>query len=93
MSDISPEAVEVPKAVETPPDAPAQKPKQFLLVADEFTMAVMSKIMPGMLFVEVQGMAMKDNDTHMLLVNPKAVPAAPPVATTAAVTDEPEKSA
>lgn len=61
------------KAQEIPVDAgqtAVPKPKQYLLMADELHMAILSKIMPGILFVQVEGMAMQNNDTHMLLVNP-----------------------
>lgn len=57
------------------PIEPITMPKQYLLMADEATMIMIGKIMPGMLFVQVEGMAMKDNDGHMLLVNPIAKPA------------------
>lgn len=46
------------------------KPKQYLLMADEMTMAILGRIMPGMLFVQVEGLAMQGNSDHMLLVNP-----------------------
>ncbi len=74
MSDIQLETpVETPKVNESAPSV-APKPKQYLMVTDEITMIMMSKIIPGLQFVEVQGMAMKDNDTHFLLVNPKPQP-------------------
>jgi hypothetical protein len=58
----------------TTAEAPA-KPKQYLIMADELHMAILGKIIPGILFVQVEGMAMKDNSDHMLLVNPIAKPA------------------
>lgn len=48
----------------------APKPKQYLIMADEMHMALLGKLLPGLLFVQVEGMAMQGNDTHMLLVNP-----------------------
>lgn len=45
-----------------------RKSKQYLLMVDEIHMAILSKIVPGLLFVQVEGMAMQNNDTHMLLV-------------------------
>lgn len=69
---------EAPAPTETPAVPP--KPKQYLLMADELHMALLSKLLPGMLFVQVEGMGMQNNSTHMLLVNPVA---APPVATQA----------
>lgn len=62
----------------TASEAPA-KAKQYLLMADELHMAVLSKIIPGLLFVQVEGMAMQGNDNHMLLVNPIAKPVPPTV--------------
>jgi hypothetical protein len=55
-------------------EAPAPKPKQYLLMVDEVTMTILGRILPTLLFVEVEGMNMKDNETHSLLVNPKAKP-------------------
>lgn len=55
---------------EVAPEAPVSKPKQYLLMADEITMTILGKIMPGLLFVQVEGMAMQGNDNYMLLVNP-----------------------
>lgn len=67
---------------ETPVEAPVQdqavlevappKPKQYLIMADELHMAMLGKLLPGLLFVQVEGMAMQNNSTHMLLVNPVA---------------------
>jgi len=62
----------VPEAVEAPP-----KPKQYLVMVDELSRAIIGKIMPGILFVEIEGMAMEGNANHMLLVNP--VPKVEPV--------------
>lgn len=53
----------------------APKPKQYLIMTDEIHRAILGKIMPGILFVQVEGMAMKDNSDHMLLVNPIVKPA------------------
>lgn len=62
---------EAAQVAEAPP-----RSKQYLIMADEMHMAILGKIMPGILFVQVEGMAMKDNSDHMLLVNPIAKPAA-----------------
>jgi hypothetical protein len=64
QAEVVPEA---PQTAEAPP-----KPKQYLIMADELHMAILGKIVPGLLFVQVEGMAMKDNSDHMLLVNPVA---------------------
>jgi hypothetical protein len=67
---------EVQASVEAAQTAEApSKPKQYLIMADELHMAILGKIIPGILFVQVEGMAMKDNSDHMLLVNPIAKPA------------------
>jgi hypothetical protein len=72
---------EVPAAEAAPAPVEAPKPKQFLIMADELHMAMLGKLLPGLLFVQVEGMAMQNNDTHMLLVNPlpKVAPATAPV--------------
>ena len=61
---------EAPAPVEAP-----KPPKQYLLVVDELNMAMLGRLMPGLLFVQVEGLAMENNKTHMLLVNP--LPAKP----------------
>lgn len=57
-------------------EAPVQKPKQYLLMVDEMAMSMLGKLLPGMLFVQIEGMSMQGNDNHMLLVSPinKPVP-------------------
>ena len=60
--------------------APEQpKPKQFLLMVDEIGMAFMSKVMPNITFVEIQGMNMQGNDGFQFLVNPIPKPVVAPV--------------
>lgn len=54
--------------------APAPKPKQYLLLADELHMAMLGKLMPGLMFVQVEGLAIQNNDSYMMLVNPIAKP-------------------
>ena len=46
------------------------KPKQYLLMADELHMAMLGKLIPGLMYVQVQGMAIAGNSDHMMLVNP-----------------------
>lgn len=48
----------------------AVKPKQYLLLADEMHRVLLGRLIPGILFVEVEGINMKDNDGYMLLANP-----------------------
>ena len=47
-----------------------EKSKQYLLMADQLHMALFSKLMPGLQFIEVEGIAMKDNKKYNLLANP-----------------------
>jgi hypothetical protein len=49
---------------------PVPKPNQYLIVVDDYHMAMLSKLMPGVLFVLVEGMTIKDNPNHQVLVNP-----------------------
>jgi len=55
-----------------------EKRKQYLVLADEMHMALLGKLMPGILFIEVEGLAMPHDPTRMLLVNPVNAPAATP---------------
>lgn len=57
------------------------KPKQYLLLIDDIGMAFLSKVMPGITYVEVSGMNMQGTDGFQFLVTP--VPK--PVVTTAPV--------
>lgn len=50
------------------------KLKQYLLLADELHMSILGKLMPGLLFVEVEGLPMKDSTEYMLLANPVQKP-------------------
>lgn len=60
----------VPEEAVIPAEEVAPKPKQYLLMVDEASMIFLGKLIPAMLFVQVEGLAMKDNDQYMLLVNP-----------------------
>lgn len=65
-----------------PPQSPEiPNPKQYLLMADEVHMTLLSKIMPGIRFVQVEGMPIENNDTHIFLVNrlPKTDAAIKPI--------------
>ena len=51
--------------------------RQYLIMVDEMHMALLNKMMPGMLFIQIEGMSMADNPKYQVLVNPlpqKAVP-------------------
>lgn len=62
---------QVPVAEEQP------KPKQYLMMIDEIGAAFLGKICPGIQFVQVEGINMTGNETHMALVSPIAKPAQP----------------
>lgn len=51
------------KSVEAPP-------KSFLIMTDEITMAMLGKLFPSLRFLQVEGLPIKDNTSHMLLANP-----------------------
>lgn len=53
--------------------------KQYLIMADEVHMAVIGKMMPGIRFVEVQGINIDSQPNHTFLVNPKPVAEDKPV--------------
>jgi len=46
-----------------------EKPKQYLLMVDQLNMVLLSKMMPTLLFVEVEGYINGDGK-HQFLVNP-----------------------
>jgi len=48
------------------------KAKQYILMTDEITMMMISKMIPSIVFLEVQGMNMQGDSEHMLLVTPVA---------------------
>lgn len=50
------------------------KPKQYLLMVDDVTMAILGRLTPTMRFLEVEGMNMEGNDKCMLLVSPTRKP-------------------
>jgi hypothetical protein len=47
-----------------------EKPKQYLVMVDMIGLSCMAKLMPGLQFVEVEGMSIPDNKNHQLLVTP-----------------------
>lgn len=56
MSDVIPQALPVSK--------------QFLMVVDEASVMVFNKLMPSIVFVPVEGLSIKDDPLHMVLVSP-----------------------
>lgn len=55
------------------------KVKNYLLMIDDMSMMFLSKLIPGMKFVEVEGMSMIDNPGYQVLVNPLPKPVEAPV--------------
>ena len=58
-----------------PPQEPTQdvappKPKQYLLMIDESMVAHLGKIFPCIMYVQVEGVKMNDNEAYTVLVNP-----------------------
>lgn len=69
---------ETPVSVPAPaPEAP--KPKQYLLMIDDIGAAFLSRLCPSIQLVQVEGIHMQGNDTHMALVSPMAKPLPQPV--------------
>jgi hypothetical protein len=46
------------------------KPKQYLIMVDELSMAMLGKLCPGIVYLEVTGMPITDNPNYQVLVNP-----------------------
>ncbi len=44
--------------------------KQYLIMVDDLHRALLAKMIPGMLYVQVEGMNMADNPKYQVLVNP-----------------------
>lgn len=51
------------------------KSKQYLLMVDEISVALLSRICPSIQFVQVEGIKMQNNETHMALVTPMVLSA------------------
>lgn len=57
--------------------APAHKPKQYLLMVDEINAALLGRVFPSIQMVQVEGINMQGNETHMALVTPMVKPVQP----------------
>ena len=55
-------------------------PKQYLLMVDESSMQLMMRILPTMIFVQVEGIKVNGQDNHQFLVNPLQKPLEMPIA-------------
>jgi hypothetical protein len=44
--------------------------KQYLLMVDEVSMAILGKLLPSIKYVAVEGMFLKDNANYQMLVSP-----------------------
>ncbi len=58
------------KLPEDNPEIPIPRPKQYILLADEMHMIMLSKIMPGLQFLIIEGMNIPNNPDFLLLANP-----------------------
>lgn len=48
------------------------QPKQYLMVVDEITMAIMGRIMPGIRYLQVEGAPTQGDANYQVLVTPVA---------------------
>lgn len=74
LEDLSQMSLDLASCKDIPQEQLPPKPKQYLLLADEMHMTLISRLMPGLLFVQVEGLSMKDSAEYMLLVNPVSKP-------------------
>lgn len=44
--------------------------KRYLVLADELHRALLGRLMPGLMFTEVEGIRIKESDGYAVLVNP-----------------------
>jgi len=51
---------------------PVVNPKQYLLMVNEVSMLMLSKMFNGLKFLEVEGMPIKENENVMVMVTPIA---------------------
>lgn len=49
------------------------KQKQYLLAVNDHGMVLLSTMMPGLQFICVEGLDIKDNEHYRLLANPKNI--------------------
>ncbi len=61
VTDVTP-MTEVPEAL--------KPPKQYLLMVNEISMIMLSKMLNGIQFLEVEGMPIKENENVMVMVTP-----------------------
>lgn len=69
--EVKQEEVVAPEAAPAPIAPP--KRKEFFLMVDEIQMSLLSRVLPGIQYVEVQGMNIKDVPNHLLLVTPAKI--------------------
>lgn len=51
-------------------------PKQYMLIVDEISMAMLSQMMPKLIFVQVMGRYLDGDDNNQFLVSPSPKPKA-----------------
>lgn len=66
-----------PQTPESPVSPP--KPKQYLLMVDELNAALLGRVFPAIQMVQIEGINMDGNATHMALVTPKPAPQPVPI--------------
>lgn len=73
--EVKQEEVVAPEAAPAAEQLPLLPPKrkEFFLMVDEIQMSLLSRVLPGIQYVEVQGMNIKDVPNHLLLVTPAKV--------------------
>lgn len=49
-------------------------PKQYLILVDELSKAILGKLCPGLAYVEVTGMPITGNNDYQVLVSPLQTP-------------------
>lgn len=47
-----------------------ERPKQYIVLVDQIGLACMGKLMPGLQFIEVEGMEIPDNKGYQLIATP-----------------------
>jgi hypothetical protein len=69
---IMSEEIKAPEAAN--PATTATKPKQYLLMVDELNAALLGRVFPAIQMVQVEGINMQNNESHMALVTPMVKP-------------------
>lgn len=68
------ESVEKQEIVQDATQDLPSRSKEYLLMVNEVNMLLLSKVMPGIQFLQVEGMSLKDNDKYLAVCTPVSVP-------------------